>query len=136
MNSDPIHCLILDDDLERHKKFRTWLNEPGVKLTFVETAVEAIAKLSSEMFHCVFLDHDLGGETYVDSGREDCGMEVVRQLKAGTIAQDQRCLFVVHTMNTEAGSEMVLKLKDRGYANVVYLGFFQMVRDNGPNLNF
>lgn len=134
--SSLIQCLIMDDDLERHKKFHMWLDEPGIQLTFVETAIEAIAKLSSEMFHCVFLDHDLGGETYVDSSREDCGMEVIRQLNAGTIAQDKRCLFVVHTMNIEAGREMVLKLKDRGYANVVYLGFLQMIRDNGPNLNF
>jgi CheY-like chemotaxis protein len=134
--SDPMKCLILDDDHGRLREFRSWLNEPGVEITCVETAVEAIAKLASEQYHCVFLDHDLGGEVYVDSNREDCGMEVVRQLKAGTITQDPRCLFVVHTMNTEAGREMVAKLNDKGYLNVVYQGFFQMRAQGGPKLSF
>jgi hypothetical protein len=39
-------------------------------------------------------------------------------------------------MNTEAGREMVAKLNDKGYLNVVYQGFFQMRAQGGPKLSF
>ena len=72
-----IKCLFLDDDEIRTKNF---ISEVPSAET-VKTAEECINKLKENDYDCVFLDHDLGGETYVSSKREDCGMEVVRWIK-------------------------------------------------------
>ena len=57
--------LILDDDKVRHIFFKR--NFGHHQLTHVETASEAIKALTDDTFDAVFLDHDLGGETFVDS---------------------------------------------------------------------
>jgi hypothetical protein len=67
----------------------------------------------------VFLDHDLGGEIYVDSNREDCGMEVVRWIVANKPRIEE---IVVHTHNTPAGEAMVDSLSSAGY-KVCYCPF-------------
>lgn len=58
--------LILDDDRCRHIIFKRNFSPPH-QLTHVETASEAIKALMNDTFDAVFLDHDLGGETFVDS---------------------------------------------------------------------
>ena len=59
------NILILEDDLERMKSFEN--NLSGHKVVHVETANEAVALLDVYDWDCIFLDHDLGGETMVDS---------------------------------------------------------------------
>jgi len=81
-------------------------------LTIVETADECIRQLSERTFDLVFLDHDLGGEIYCDSSREDCGMEVVRWLKK---EGGKHGGFIVHTMNAVAAAAMYLELSALGY---------------------
>ena len=54
----------------------------------------------------LFLDHDLGGEVYVDSSREDCGMEVVRWLCNNHIDKEEVNNIYVHTMNPAASESM------------------------------
>ena len=53
----------------------------------------------------VHLDHDLGGEIYVDSSRPDCGMEVVRWLCASRRDRFEKTLFIIHSHNAEAGAD-------------------------------
>ena len=84
----------------------------------------------------MFLDHDLGGEQYVDTNREDCGMEVVRQLHAKNIKQDARTLFVIHTLNSEVVPAMRDKLTAAGYKNVVIHSFRRMNMDDKIELTF
>ena len=60
----------------------------------------------------LFLDHDLGGEVFVDSNNKNTGMEVVRWLVANKIKVDN---IYVHSLNGVAAKEMVLKLEDAGY---------------------
>jgi len=52
---------------------------------------------------------------FVDSGREDCGMEVVRWC---LINKPQVNQFVVHSWNAPAGERMVEDLKNAGYKAV------------------
>ena len=74
----PIHrILFLDDDPHRAEIFLEWY--PAA--VWVQTSEECIAGWPSAWDE-VHLDHDLGGETFVDPNRSDCGMEVVRWLCA------------------------------------------------------
>ena len=63
------NILFLDDCRFRTSRFRS--NIPSATLT--STAKECINELKNDSWDIVFLDHDLGGEIYVNSDREDCG---------------------------------------------------------------
>lgn len=106
-----LKILFLDDDEGRQAFMRREL--VGHKATHVTTARQAIDELErNDDYDIVFLDHDLGGEVFVDSGREDTGMEVVRWL-----AQNPRNIgrVVVHTLNPPARENMVCLLERSGY---------------------
>lgn len=104
--------LFLDDDHSRIDAIRARLASVKCDLTVVETADHCIAQLKLQSYDLVMLDHDLGGETYCDSSREDCGMEVVRWLKGN---QGDHKFFIVHSMNAVAAAAMYLDLRDMGY---------------------
>ena len=61
------------------------------------------------------LDHDLGGEVFVDHERDDCGMAVVRWLCAQPRLHLKTTRFFVHTHNLNAACLMVLQLQLMGY---------------------
>lgn len=105
--------LFLDDDPGRARAFLARHPEA----VWVETAEECISRLAEE-WDQVHLDHDLGGEIYVNSDRLDCGMEVVRWLCAQPRAHMDETLFIVHTHNAEAAKSMLISLRDRGYQAV------------------
>lgn len=107
------NVLFLDDDEWRTGAISDRLQAQPCRLVTVATAHECIALLESERFDLVLLDHDLGGETFVDSTREDCGMEVVRRLKA---SPQPHGAFIVHTMNPVAAAAMYLELSGLGYS--------------------
>jgi len=101
--------LFLDDSARRTSTFL--FDYPSA--TCVETAAACIAALKDDApWNVVCLDHDLGGETFVDSSREDCGMEVVRWIEEH---QPSVKLFVVHTYNPGAAGVMVDALIRKGY---------------------
>jgi CheY-like chemotaxis protein len=104
--------LFLDDDHKRIDEIRRRLEPAPCELTIVETADECILRLAERSYDLVLLDHDLGGEIFCDSSREDCGMEVVRWLKKSR--GDHRA-FIVHTMNPVAAAAMYLELNALGY---------------------
>ena len=100
--------LFLDDSVHRQQEFsREYPNA-----TIVSTAIEAISMLRSRSFSVVYLDHDLSGEIYVSSERQDTGMEVVRWIVENQPVIDK---IVVHTMNEVAGPIMVNTLQQAGY---------------------
>lgn len=100
--------LFLDDDPTRQRRFAA--ANPGTRIT--STAAETIAMLMVQPWEVVHLDHDLGGEVYVDSNREDTGMEVVRWILAN---RPRIGRIVVHTWNTVAGPRMSEDLRRAGY---------------------
>ncbi len=101
--------LFLDDDPLRTKRFLS-------KVPSAHTAetVPGIIKLIEKYdhIHTLFLDHDLGGETFVSSRRDDCGMEVARFLHRNKKNID---LIVVHSMNNPAAEQMAGMLRDAKY---------------------
>ncbi len=105
-----MRVLFLDDSTERIE--RAYEHFDSDDLVVVVSASSAIDEISKGAFDLVMLDHDLGGETWVESGREDCGMEVVRWVvrnfpKIGCV--------VVHSWNTVAAPVMVAELMKAGY---------------------
>ena len=104
--------LFLDDSPDRAETMLAQYPET----IWVQTASETIQKLSQEQWHVVCLDHDLGGETFVDPNREDCGMEVVRWIEQAmpTIGK-----IIVHTWNYPAAKQMVARLRRKDYVVIL-----------------
>ena len=83
-----------------------------------QTAEEAIITLWDyrDRLDAVHLDHDLGGQEYVNTKREDCGMEVIRSLekmsrdKPEEFEKLKRAKFTVHSWNGYAAPIMVERL--------------------------
>lgn len=83
-------------------------------LVAVTTAAGAIMALENYgPWDLVMLDHDLGGEVFVDRMRKDCGMEVVRWI---TKNKPEIAEIIVHSGNQNAAKIMVWGLKKHGYA--------------------
>ena len=99
--ADGPRILFLDDDPYRARAFLG--RHPDA--VWVETAGDCITRLA-EPWDEVHLDHDLGGEIYVDSSRKDRGMEVVRWLCSQPVTPSAT-LFFVHSHNADAASAMV-----------------------------
>jgi hypothetical protein len=105
--------LFLDDDPDRARAFLGRHPEA----VWVQTAGECIARLA-ESWDQVHLDHDLGGEIFVDSSRDDCGMEVVRWLCSQPREPPPCTWFFVHSHNADAADLMVRSLRQHGYQAV------------------
>lgn len=112
--------LFLDDATGRRSKFIQLVPHGHC----VETADACIAKLA-EPWDVVFLDHDLGGEAHSDPAGDNTGSAVVRWVAANR--PRVRC-FVVHSLNTPAGTAMVRGLQDAGY-EAAYLPWAWMRAD-------
>jgi hypothetical protein len=102
--------LVLDDDPARAVEFLT--DHPHA--VWVETVSDCIRALA-ESWDEVHLDHDLGGEQFVNHDRDDCGMAVVRWLCTAERKHLQSTLFVIHTHNPAAAVVMTFHLQSAGY---------------------
>ena len=121
--------LFLDDDPKRaalvYQRFKPVDRE---NVIWCQTAEEAICTLRDykDKLTKVFLDHDLGGEHYVHTAREDCGMEIVRYLerlaKKSELGKLNEAIYRIHTWNSEAGNKMYKRLKALGL-RVEYVPF-------------
>lgn len=110
--------LFLDDDPNRAAlAYQRFKPEDREKVIWCQTAEEAINTLRDykEKLTAVYLDHDLGGEHYVHTAREDCGMEVIRFLeklaRKGELGKLKEAKFRVHTWNVDSGNVMYKRLK-------------------------
>jgi DNA-binding NarL/FixJ family response regulator len=94
-----MNVLFLDDCPNRTKIFKSLV--PFAEC--VETATEALAALPTRSWDLVLLDHDLGGETFVDPNNANTGMEVARWLVANPTPIR---LVVLHSLNAPARRQM------------------------------
>lgn len=102
--------LFLDDDPERAKTFL----EKKPTAIWVETVDDCLKRLE-EKWDEVHLDHDLGGERYVQVDREDCGMEVVRWLCLSPHPHLMETRFFIHSHNESAASIMMSQMHIAGF---------------------
>jgi len=103
--------LFLDDDPARAEAFL--LKFPDAQ--WVQNVADCVAALAEKSWDEIHLDHDLAGEWFVDSERQDCGMEVVRWLTAEPRTHLMAAKFVVHSHNPNAAMVMVTQLGLAGY---------------------
>jgi len=113
--------LFLDDDPARAAlAYQRFVPGKRERVIWCQTVEEAITTLKDyrELLTEVHLDHDLGGEHYVHTAREDCGMEVVRFLerlaKKDALGGLKNTKFRIHTWNVDAGNVMHKRLKGIG----------------------
>jgi hypothetical protein len=110
---EPGRVLFLDDDPARAGAFLAG-NPEAVWVSTVGECVEMLEVPGG--WDEVHLDHDLGGETFVASHRDDCGMEVVRWLcRDGPRPHLKETRFVVHSWNPDAAFAMTMQLELAGY---------------------
>lgn len=115
--------LFLDDSAQRAVLAYERMPEADRENTiWCRTAEEAIITLWDyrDRLDAVHLDHDLGGQEYVNTKREDCGMEVVRSLEKMSHDKPEEfeklkvARFVVHSWNGHAAPIMVERLTKLG----------------------
>jgi hypothetical protein len=123
----PGRILFLDDDPGRAEAFLR--DHPGA--TWVQTAEQCLALMSGSWDE-IHLDHDLGGEVFVDHEREDSGMAVVRWLCDQTREHLRATRFIVHTRNPNAACVMQFHLESMGYdVRVIPFGQDSPAQDHG-----
>lgn len=105
----PVRRLFLDDDPQRAAEFLAEYPDA----VWVETVEDCVAKLEG-CWDEVYLDHDLGGEQFVDASRADCGMAVVRWLAFEPRPHLRTTRFIIHSHNGVAAYVMLLQLKNLG----------------------
>lgn len=94
--------LFLDDNDIRYKMISLVLRDfRDITLDWTQTAEETIAKLQTDEYDVVMLDHDLGGKIYVPSGK-GTGYEVAEWMKFHM--QHKMPVVYLHTQN-EVGAE-------------------------------
>lgn len=108
-----MRILILEDDMNRIDLFGQKLCANQFDITYVTTAAEAIALLDQEEFDLVFLDHDLGGQTYVNTADTNTGSEVVRHMTRPTYLKTP--VVIIHSMNEPAAKSMEHALVYEGF---------------------
>jgi CheY-like chemotaxis protein len=92
-----VNIFVLEDDEQRKLAFkRKFL---GHNITIIDNIKEAINILSTNIaFDMIFLDHDLGGEVYVNSENENTGYQLAKW-----ISQQKKILkesiIIVHSLN-------------------------------------
>lgn len=104
--------LFLDDNPDRINKFTRHVPTAHIA-TDAQEMIELLEATPEADF--VFLDHDLGGQEFVDTRDTNTGSEVVRWIKRNRPQVGQ---FVVHSLNHPAGRRMEDDLRGMGYAVV------------------
>lgn len=84
---------VLEDMEDRIKIFEKIFGEH--ELTICDTADEAKEILGQQKFDTIFLDHDLGGEIYVDSDLPNTGYQVAKFIANQKISSQ----IIIHSMN-------------------------------------
>lgn len=97
-----MRVIFLDDDENRQRQMKSML--PVIKQVY--TADEAINEIDHEGFiDCLFLDHDLGGEIYVDSSVQNTGAAVAKWIVAN-VRQENIGRIVLHSFNPVGAQNM------------------------------
>ena len=107
--------LILEDDLTRQRLFKENLIKHDIFIT--DSSKVAIWKLTKEPWDILFLDHDLGGNVFVESG-EDTGYEVAKFLEENK--QYTPNTVIVHSLNVVGAQNIISALPEAIYIPFVW----------------
>jgi len=110
-----MNILVLEDNPERQKVFMKELSR-NYQITIVatvelaKTLVEEAEK-NQDQFHVIFIDHDLGGEVYVDSREENTGYQFAVWLAENEIEAQ----FITHSLNPVGVRNIIAALPECEY---------------------
>ncbi len=116
-----IKTFVLEDDGKRANDFLAIL--PNHSVTICNNAQMAIDILNTIKFDIIFLDHDLGGKTFVDPENPNTGTFVTRKLPE-TI--NITTPVIVHSWNAVAATAMKEYLKEHHEGDVAQAFFSSM----------
>ncbi len=97
-----MRVLILEDSPERIKTFqkKLWKHD----LYFFDNVDDTIKALEyMDAFDVLFLDHDLGGQVFVDSDEPNTGYQLAKYIKEKQLKFNQ---VVIHSMNPVGAQRM------------------------------
>jgi len=100
----------LDDDEYRVKTFRSMF--PATLVAWTSWEIIKMLKEYTVPLEYLFLDHDLGGEQFVNPERENTGSEVVRWVVANKPLVER---IIIHSHNEPAAKMMEADLLEAGY---------------------
>jgi CheY-like chemotaxis protein len=124
--------LLLEDDYERVEHFRKRVDELNERnnvkceLVHVETADNCIKELENvqdnpgERFHVILLDHDLGGEIYVDINNKNTGSEVARWINKNP-TKTNSAFVITHTFNPAGAKNITGLLPECLYIPAIWM---------------
>ena len=97
--------LILEDNTERIKLFKKNLIGHDVKTT--EFVDECKQYLTEYKFDFIFLDHDLGGKTFVESGgSEPTGYDIASWIVTDLKEENYPIAVLIHSLNPYGAQKM------------------------------
>lgn len=105
---------ILEDNQERIKKFKELFKNQ--ELFIFDNVEDALKSCQKNEFNVMFLDHDLGGEIWVDSHKENTGYKFVYRLIWNNLQKNT--LIYIHSMNPIGANKMLNLLLDNGYDGI------------------
>jgi CheY-like chemotaxis protein len=124
--------LILEDDPNRMDIFRGTLQERH-EIISADNAIDFIKLLQDNAADVIFLDHDLGGQTFVSDADKNTGSEVVRFLTRdgdvgfGAFYRYHNTPIIIHSHNFPAAERMQQKLEAIGYSHIHRIPFSKLV---------
>jgi len=124
-----INIFILDDDVMRHRTLIKRaleianVDKNEANIVTATTSDEAVKKLQEQdSWDILMLDHDLGGEIFVESTKENTGYQVAKFIKEKDI-KFEKC--ILHSMNPVGIKNMAEELAGLGRVNKI--PFFLMM---------
>jgi CheY-like chemotaxis protein len=112
MQKENKRILVLEDSLERHRQFKERFIENGsITYTIVENAEDCKALLLENEYDVIMLDHDLGGEIFVDSNQKNTGAEVSRWIAENKSSIKGDPVFIIHSLNPNGSKIMEQTIK-------------------------
>ena len=93
--------MILEDNIERVKSFKKMLKDH--ELTITDRSDDAIKLVKDSKYDFIFLDHDLGGEQYVDSKEYDTGFRVACAIPSSV---NEGTDVIIHSFNPVGAKNM------------------------------
>lgn len=124
-----IKILILEDNFERIEQFKERIfefkdkNNIQVLTTITDSAKDCIILLKNNEYNLVFLDHDLGGEVYVDTDNKNTGSEVARFLAEKNsyyLNMHKKTKFIIHSFNPSGVKNMLNLIKNSSYIPMIW----------------
>lgn len=106
-----MRIFVLEDNENRIQLFRDFFTKYGIIAHYATSVRNAERMYQRANPDLLFLDHDLGGQVYVDSDEPNTGYQFVKWLKENDPLWRARS-YVIHSMNPVGVDNMIEELGD------------------------